>query len=171
MSSPDVYRTIKEKEVRFNEKVNQRRMKSLALLGTLYGDWLLMNQKSNPREVMSYPGKLENTRQQYQDSLAAEVQDRSLQIWKLEFHQKFSIPFSCLPFVLLAFPLGLYTKRSGKSVGFGIGLFITILYWGMLVAGRTLGIRTFYPPALTMWLPNILIFSTGFILNLFRIKK
>ncbi|QEN07645.1 YjgP/YjgQ family permease [Oceanispirochaeta crateris] len=171
MSSPDVYRTIKEKEVRFNEKVNQRRMKSLALMGNLYGDWLLMNQQSNPREVMSYPVKLENTRQQYQDSLAAEVQDRSLQIWKLEFHQKFSIPFSCLPFVLLAFPLGLYTKRSGKSVGFGIGLFITILYWGMLVAGRTLGIRTFYPPALTMWLPNILIFSTGFILYLFRIKK
>ncbi|MDA3957271.1 LptF/LptG family permease [Oceanispirochaeta sp.] len=171
MSSIDVYRSIQEKEIRYKEKVEQRRIKSLALLGKLYGDWVLMNQQSIPREVQSFPPSLESIRRQYMDSLATQVHDRSLQIWKLEFYQKFSIPFSCLPFVILAFPLGLYTKRSGKSVGFGIGLFITILYWGMLVAGRTLGIRTFYPPALTMWFPNILIFGTGSILYLFRIGK
>ena len=59
MSSLDVYRSIQEKEVRYNEKVNQRRVKSLELLGKLYGDWVLMNQQSNPREVTSYPRTLE----------------------------------------------------------------------------------------------------------------
>ena len=137
----------------------------------MYGSWKLMNQESNPRLVQDYSARIQNSEEQYRNSVESVVKDRPLQIWKLEFFQKFSIPFSCLPFVILAFPLGLYTKRSGKSMGFGIGLFITIIYWGMLVAGRTLGIRTFYPPALTMWLPNILIFVVGFILYLFRAGK
>jgi lipopolysaccharide export system permease protein len=116
MSSIDVYRSIQEKEIRYKEKVEQRRIKSLALLGKLYGDWVLMNQQSIPREVQSFPPSLESIRRQYMDSLATQVHDRSLQIWKLEFYQKFSIPFSCLPFVILAFPLGLYTSRTDHVV-------------------------------------------------------
>lgn len=171
MSSLDVYREIQVKQLRYDEKVRQRDKQSLRYFSEMYGSWKLMNQESNPRLVQNYPTKIKNYGIQYQNSVGTMVKDRSLQIWKLEFFQKFSIPFSCLPFVILAFPLGLYTKRSGKSMGFGIGLFITIIYWGMLVAGRTLGIRTFYPPALTMWLPNMLIFSIGFILYLFRAGK
>lgn len=171
MSSLDVYREIQNKQVRYDEKVRLKDQQSLKYFADLYSNWTLMNQESNPRLVKEYPVKIKNAAIQYENSINSSVKDRALQIWKLEFFQKFSIPFSCLPFVILAFPLGLYTKRSGKSVGFGIGLFITIIYWGMLVAGRTLGIRTFYPPALTMWLPNILIFSIGFILYLFRVGK
>ncbi|MDC7232006.1 MAG: LptF/LptG family permease [Spirochaetales bacterium] len=171
MSSIDVYREIQEKEERYQVKVRSKDQQSLRYFGEMYGDWSLMNQESNPRVVQSLSDKIRNSAVQYEKSVTSKVKDRSLQIWKLEFYQKFSIPFSCLPFVLLAFPLGLYTKRSGKSVGFGIGLFITIVYWGMLVAGRTLGIRTFYPPGLTMWLPNMLILLIGSVLYLFRAGK
>jgi len=171
MSSMDVLKVIREKEVRYNLKVGQHRGKLLGNFGEYYGRWASMNQEENPRELTTYPVRLKGIRDHFVDTEQSRVEDRSLQIWKLEFFQKFSIPFSCLPFVILAFPLGLYTKRSGKSVGFGIGLFITIIYWGMLVAGRTLGIRTFYPPALTMWFPNFLIFMIGSILYMFRIGK
>ena len=171
MSSLDVYRKIGEKQARYDENVEQKNRKTLTFLASAYGNIQLMNRESNPRQIMSYAKDIETSLESYERNISNPVRDRSLQIWKLEFFQKFSIPFSCFPFVLLAFPLGLYTKRSGRSVGFGIGLFITILYWGMLVAGRTLGIRTYYPPALTMWLPNILIFVTGSVLYLFRAGK
>ncbi len=171
MSSVDVYRAIKEKEVRYNERVREKDYQSFLALGDLYGSWISMNSEADPETAGGYSARLANLSTQYENASSSRVTDRSLQIWKLEFFQKFSIPFSCLPFVLLAFPLGLFSRRSGKSVGFGIGLFITILYWGLLVAGRTVGIRTFYPPFLTMWLPNMLIFSIGFVLYLFKAGK
>ena len=171
MSSLDVYREILEKQVKYDLKVKQQERKSLENYAAYYSEWLRVNRETDTRQISTGMQRLQNLKDRYDKSAASEVHDRSLQVWKLEFYQKFAIPFSCLPFVILAFPLGLFTKRSGKSVGFGIGLFITIIYWGMLVAGRTLGIRTFYPPAITMWTPNLLILGVGAILYLFRAGK
>ncbi len=171
MSSPDVYKVIKEKEVKFALKEEQQNRKVLEDFAAYYGEWSSLDYEANPRNLNSYWPRLESMNRKFKETSQARVHDRSLQVWKLEFFQKFAIPFSCLPFVILAFPLGLFTKRSGKSVGFGIGLFITIIYWGMLVAGRTMGIRTFYPPGLTMWFPNLLILTVGSVLYLFRIGK
>ncbi len=171
MSSLDVYRSIQEKQIKYDIKVKQQERKVLENFAAYYETWYTLDEKTDPELIGSESRRLNILRETYEKSRISKVHDRSLQVWKLEFYQKFAIPFSCLPFVILAFPLGLFTKRSGKSVGFGIGLFITILYWGMLVAGRTLGIRTFYPPALTMWFPNILIFLAGSVLYLFRAGK
>jgi len=84
--------------------------------------------------------------------------DRNLQLYRLEFHKKFSIPFSCVVFVLFAFPVGLLAKKSGRSVGFGIGLLMASLYWWLLLIGHTLGIRLELPPAFAMWFPNLVVF-------------
>ena len=171
MSSLDVYRSIKEKQIKYDLKVFQQQQKVLQSFSSYYGNWISMNSETGQNDLKDAINRLDILKDSFEKNSRSTVHDRSLQVWKLEFYQKFAIPFSCLPFVILAFPLGLFTKRSGKSVGFGIGLFITILYWGMLVAGRTLGIRTFYPPALTMWFPNILILIVGMSLYLFRAGK
>jgi lipopolysaccharide export system permease protein len=92
------------------------------------------------------------------------VRDRTLQLYWIELYKKFSIPAGCLSFAVLAFPLGLMARKSGRSVGFGIGLLVSIIYWGMLFAGQTLGSRLFFPPFLSMWMPNLLILAAGFIL-------
>jgi lipopolysaccharide export system permease protein len=94
----------------------------------------------------------------------SEPVDHSLQIWKLEFYQKFAIPFACIPFVILAFPLGLAARRSGRAVGFFIGLLLTSFYWSLLVLGRSLGLRTDINPFLVMILPDILLLGAGIIL-------
>lgn len=97
--------------------------------------------------------------------------DRSLQVYRLEYHKKFSIPFAALSFVILAFPLGLFSRRSGKGVGFGIGLLIATVYWSMLIAGQTFGTqRPEVPPALAMWAPNILFFVVGVVVFLRRAR-
>lgn len=88
--------------------------------------------------------------------------DRSLQIYRLEYHKKFSIPFAAVSFVVLAFPLGLFSRRSGRGVGFGIGLLVATLYWAMLIAGQTFGTqRVDVSPWLAMWAPNILFMVVG----------
>ncbi|MEX2442285.1 MAG: LptF/LptG family permease [Alkalispirochaeta sp.] len=88
--------------------------------------------------------------------------DRSLQVHRLEYHKKFSIPFAAVSFVFLAFPLGLFSRRSGRGVGFGIGLLIATAYWSMLIAGQTFGTqRPEVPPALAMWAPNLVFLVVG----------
>jgi len=96
--------------------------------------------------------------------------DHSLQIWKLEFYQKFAIPFASIPFVVLAFPLGLAARRSGRAVGFFIGLLLTSFYWSLLVLGRSLGLRTEISPFLVMIVPDILLLGAGVILYFQRSK-
>jgi len=87
--------------------------------------------------------------------------DHSLQIWKLEYYQKFAIPFASLPFIFLAFPLGLLARRSGRAVGFFIGLLLTTFYWSLLVLGRSLGLRADVSPFLVMIAPEILLLVIG----------
>jgi lipopolysaccharide export system permease protein len=99
------------------------------------------------------------------------VSDRTLQIFLIEFYKKFSLPFSCIAFVIFAFPVGLFTYKSGRSVGFGIGLFVSIFYWGMLVAGQTLGIRAQFPAFWSMWIPDIVIFIFGLAAGIIRVLK
>ncbi|MDT8297529.1 MAG: LptF/LptG family permease [Spirochaetaceae bacterium] len=103
------------------------------------------------------------------DELAASLpRDHSLQVWKLEYYQKFAIPFACIPFVVLAFPLGLTAKRSGRAVGFFIGLLITSFYWSLLVLGRSLGLRTNVSPFLVMIVPDLLLLAAGVVLYMRR---
>ena len=107
---------------------------------------------------------LQEARRAYERYLAVSrkrVTDRNLQLHELEFHKKFSIPFSCLVFVLFAFPTGMLARRSGRAVGFGLGLLVSTLYWGMLFVGHTLGTRLQFPPLVAMWLPNAVILTAG----------
>ncbi len=76
---------------------------------------------------------------------------------RMEFHKKFSIPFGAFFFVLLAFPLALTAKHSGQSSGFVVGLFIAVLYWALLIGGQTLSVRLGFNGSIMMWIPNMVI--------------
>lgn len=86
---------------------------------------------------------------------------KQINLYRMEFNKKFSIPFGAFFFVVLAFPLGLLSRTNGQSVGFVLGLIIAVLYWAMLIGGQTLSSRVGLDGALMMWLPNIVIFVTG----------
>lgn len=94
--------------------------------------------------------------------------DRSLQLYELEYSKKFAIPAAGFFFSLLAFPLGLGTKRSGRTAGFGIALLLSTLYWGLLFAGQTLGLKSELSPAVAMWAPNALVCCMAILLWLLR---
>ena len=97
--------------------------------------------------------------------------DRSLQLFRIEFHKKFTMPFGALSFVFLAVSLGLMAKKSGQTLGFIFSLLLSVIYWSLLMGGQTVGIRMGYSPFLSMWLKNILALSIGLVLFLYRIRK
>ena len=112
-------------------------------------------------------GNLEANLKAVEDS---RPRDRTLDQWKMEFYQKFAIPFSCFPFVLLAFPLGVVSRRSGRAVGFLIGLFLAFLYWAFLIMGRNLTMRSGVSPFFSIWSANILLSLVGIFLYRKRTK-
>lgn len=83
--------------------------------------------------------------------------DRTLEYWEFEFHKKLSLPVACVIFFAFAYPVGLLARRSGRAVGFGVGLIVSILYWGLLVGGQTLAPNLHWPAALGAWAPDAVV--------------
>ncbi len=81
---------------------------------------------------------------------------RQLLAMQLEFHSRLALPFACLVFMLLAMPLGIQNKRSGKAAGFSISIGVLLLYYVALSAFKGLGERALLPAALACWAPNLI---------------
>ncbi len=85
---------------------------------------------------------------------------------EVEYNKKFSIPFSCVVFVLLGAPLGIRSRRGGVGIGAGIGILFFLAYYLFLIGGEQLGDRGIVSPALAMWAPNIVFGGVGIYLTL-----
>ncbi len=163
MSSYDVYKEIQKKIKDLNDRIQEQNLRIQSLrLRYLYeyteGVRMIIQ---NPSAFGTVRENLLRLSHQIEQEKNRPVQDRSLQLYLIEFYKKFSIPAGCIFFIIFAFPTALFTKRSGKVVGFGLGLLVSIFYWGMLVAGQTLGVRTSFSPFLSMWIPNFVILFLG----------
>lgn len=75
---------------------------------------------------------------------------------KLEFSKRFSLPFSCIIFVLLALPFGTIFSRGGKYSGIAVSLFLIIIFYVLFILGETLGKEGIVNPAFSIWTPNII---------------
>jgi len=164
MSSFDLYRVIAEKRRAFADRIVQRSDETARARAELERSYEGAQAESiaweNARSRVTRP--LAAYRELARDRLT----DRSLQIYLLEYYKKFSIPFGSLCFVFLAFPLGMKARRSGRSVGFGLGLLVAVLYWALLLGGQTLGSRLSWPPFWAMWAPNAFVLVGGLVVRL-----
>ncbi len=87
--------------------------------------------------------------------------DRTLDVYRMEYNKKYSIPFGAICFVMLAFPVGMLAKRAGRATGFGIGILVSVIYWAMLVGGTSLGARMRWSPFWSAWAPNLVILAAA----------
>ncbi len=83
---------------------------------------------------------------------------RSYQINSVVYHKKLSEPFAVVVFICIAFPIGLFSKRSGRTTGFGIGISASFLYWLINVINQTIGATNDISAAFMMWYPLAIIF-------------
>lgn len=170
MSSVDVYAVLVEKWAEQAIKEAQHR-ESVARSEYELSQWYRYGVELTAFGAMPQKQLLRNvetTNVEYLSMRDKTIRDRTTHTYELELHKKFSLPFSCFVFIIFAFPVGLYTKKSGRSVGFGIGLFVSILYYGMLFAGQNFGFRLSFSPFLSMWLPNFAILGLGMFFLILR---
>jgi len=80
---------------------------------------------------------------------------------EVELHKRYAIPFTCIVFGLLGVPLGIQPRRSGRSYGFILTIFIILLYYISLTTSEILAMKKTLPPFLAGWTPNFLFSGLG----------
>ncbi len=82
----------------------------------------------------------------------------------IEIHKRFSIPFACLTLSVLAAALGLQPTSAKRAAGPGLGIVFFLLYYLLLTTGSSLSKTGHCPPAVGMWLPNLVFGTLGIFL-------
>ncbi|MCL2558358.1 MAG: LptF/LptG family permease [Treponema sp.] len=167
MSSVDVFREIRAQELDLAARVDDRLATitsiALSLEGGLRGGPGSPDWSQRLGHLASLARETEILRQIRSDGMLAH--------YRLEFNQKFSLPFGALALVFLAIPLGLFSKKSGQTMGVFFGLLISVVYWTMFVGGQAMGLRMDVPPFVAMWTANISVVAAGLVLALIRATK
>ena len=89
-----------------------------------------------------------------------------------ELYSRFTFPFASLVFAILAVPLGIQNRRSGKSGGFTISISIIITYYVLMSVMRTLAEKGTVPPVVALWIPDLIFFCVGlYFLRLASLEK
>jgi len=82
----------------------------------------------------------------------------------IEFHRRFALPTSCLVLALVGIPLGLSSKKGGKSAGFVLTILLVFAYYSVTLVGVSLARQGKVSPAAGAWLANIVFFIAGLFL-------
>ncbi|MBP5518963.1 MAG: LptF/LptG family permease [Treponema sp.] len=96
---------------------------------------------------------------------------RKLNLWVMEWHKKFAIPFGSIFFAILAFSLAFqFGKHNGQMIGLFLGIVICVLYWAVQIIGQLMVTKVGLNPFWCIWTPNMVIgvFGLVFFINLLR---
>jgi LPS export ABC transporter permease LptF/LPS export ABC transporter permease LptG len=97
--------------------------------------------------------------------------DPNLARWYLiEFHRRFALPTACLVLALVGIPLGLSSKKSGKSGGFVLTILLVFVYYVISLVGVSLARQGKVSPWFGAWLADLVFLALGMFL-LFRAEK
>lgn len=79
----------------------------------------------------------------------------------IDLHKRFVLPFSVLPFTLLALSLGIHHRKGGGLRGFFLGLIILFCYYLLSTFSEFLGEDEKINPILAVWFSNIVMTVAG----------
>ena len=99
--------------------------------------------------------------QLWQRGHAAGLSAHQASLYRIEFNKRFSYPFACLVLMLVGVPLGLASKRGGKSTGFVLTILLVFLYYFLSSLGVALA-KTGKLSAFTgVWGANLIFAAAG----------
>jgi LPS export ABC transporter permease LptG len=81
---------------------------------------------------------------------------------RIEFHQRLALPLACMLLALTGIPLGVGSRRSGKSSAYVLTVGLAFLYFMGLITAIHFGREGTLPAGLAVWLPNIAFAILGF---------
>jgi LPS export ABC transporter permease LptG/LPS export ABC transporter permease LptF len=79
----------------------------------------------------------------------------------IELNNRFSYPAACIVLMLVGVPLGVVSRRGGKSSGFVFTLLLVILYYILSYTGVAMARQDKLPVFLAVWMANILFAAAG----------
>lgn len=90
---------------------------------------------------------------------------------RIELHRRFALPLACITLALVGIPLGIATRKGGKSAGYVIGFFLGFFCYNLSsVALIGVAKQKTLPVPVAVWLPNFAFFAAGVIL-LYRMER
>jgi lipopolysaccharide export system permease protein len=81
--------------------------------------------------------------------------EQAVNRFRVEIHKKWSLAVACVVFVMLGAPLAVRFPRGGLGLVIAASSVIFAIYWVGLIAGEKLSDRGVAPPAVSMWIPNV----------------
>jgi len=88
----------------------------------------------------------------------------------IEFHRRFALPTACLVLALVGIPLGLSSKKSGKSGGFVLTILLVFVYYVISLIGVSLARQGRVSPWFGAWLADFAFLALALFL-LLRAEK
>jgi LPS export ABC transporter permease LptG len=79
----------------------------------------------------------------------------------IELHKRFAYPMACLVLMLIGIPLGLSSRRGGKSTGFVVTIALVFIYYSLSLTGVSLAREGKLPVFAGVWSANILFALAG----------
>ncbi len=89
---------------------------------------------------------------------------------EITLHQRFSIPFACFVFALIAPPLGMRSHRGSSAIGMGVAIMIGFGYYVLWHYLAAVAQRGYVSPFWAAWLPNVVGAAVGVALIL-RVRR
>jgi LPS export ABC transporter permease LptG/LPS export ABC transporter permease LptF len=97
-------------------------------------------------------------------------QQPKFQWYLTEFHRRLALPTACLVLALVGIPLGLSSRKGGRSTGFVLTILLVFLYYFVSLAGVEMARQGKVAPIIGAWMANLVFAAAGAAL-LWRVDK
>ncbi|MGO9863873.1 MAG: LptF/LptG family permease [Terriglobales bacterium] len=91
-------------------------------------------------------------------------------LYLIEYHGRFALPTACIVLALVGIPLGLSSKKGGKSSGLVLTILLVFLYYSISLIGVSLAKQGHLSPAAGVWLAD-LVFLVGGVFLLWQSER
>jgi len=81
--------------------------------------------------------------------------------FQIELHKRFAYPAACLVLMLVAVPLGVTSRRGGKSTAWVATLALVVVYYSLSLNWHRLARQDWISAFLAVWMANILFAAGG----------
>jgi|SRR5579871_1138403 len=83
---------------------------------------------------------------------------------RIELHQRLALPPACVLLALIGIPLGVSSRKGGKSSAFVLTVALAFIYWMGLIGANGLAKQQKLPVGIAMWIPNVVFALVGLVL-------
>ncbi len=82
----------------------------------------------------------------------------------IEYHRRLALPVACVILAVLAVPLGVSSRKGGKSAAFVLTVVLAFLYYMGLISAIALARQGSISPGFGVWMPNLVYGSMALLL-------